>query len=236
MTDLLMTDFDGTLFPKENSTLSPEFVHKIIALTNKGCLFAVNSGRPYSSLKRLLTPLENRTFYVCNDGAQIMYKNCLIYKAALPQKQVRAVCTAALQAGFTVMCCLREQTVNVDPAMLENGPFYEDVFKIIIIKNKAEHSTANVVKLGVSLGMKVCYEDETYTELNRADVDKGTAGDFLKTKYGVNGKVFAFGDSRFDLPMYQKADRCYVVESGEKLALKDAVLIKNTQQYIIENF
>ena len=71
MKKILMLDLDGTLLATTGSVLTPAFVNKIIALTNKGWMFSVNSARPYDSLKRFLAPLENRTLFICNDGAQI---------------------------------------------------------------------------------------------------------------------------------------------------------------------
>lgn len=93
MKKILMLDLDGTLLATPGSVLTPAFVNKIIALTNKGWMFSVNSARPYDSLKRFLAPLESRTLFICNDGAQIMYKNCLIYKAPIAPETAREVCT-----------------------------------------------------------------------------------------------------------------------------------------------
>ena len=64
MLQLILTDFDGTLFPKQKQELNKEFIQKIINLTDKGIYFAVNSGRPYGTLKKLLSPLINRTVFI----------------------------------------------------------------------------------------------------------------------------------------------------------------------------
>ena len=237
MKKMIMMDFDGTLLDAQSSALLPEFTNKIIQLTDKGMLFAVNSARPYSSLKRLLAPLESRTIFICNDGAQIMYKNCLIYKAALPREAARKICAAAVARGITVLAALREQNVHADPEIVQNKNFFgEDVYKIILLKNDADRAAAAEVKtLALNLGMKLCYEDKDYTEFSRADVNKGTACALLCQKYQVQGGLYAFGDSGFDLPMFEKADYKFLMQAS-KISLPGATVIENAQRYIIENF
>lgn len=237
MKKILMLDLDGTLLATPGSVLTPAFVNKIIALTNKGWMFSVNSARPYDSLKRFLAPLENRTLFICNDGAQIMYKNCLIYKAPIAQETAREVCTKALTAGITVSVALREQSVPADlPTVQQKGCWGEDVYKIILIKNSRDRAAAEAVKkAALSHGLKLCYEDPDYTEFSRADVNKGTACALVREKYRLHGGVYAFGDSGFDVPMFKQADYSFVMKNG-KLSLPGAKVIEDAQQYILSNF
>lgn len=237
MKNILMMDFDGTLLDEKSSSLTPEFVNKIIQLTDRGWIFSVNSARPYASLKRLLSPLEGRTLFICNDGAQIMYKNCLIYKAPIATPVARGVCAEALKGGLTVLAALREQNVPADfQTVQQPGFFGEEVYKIVLLKNDGDRAAAEPVKqLALQHGLKLCYEDDDYTEFSRADVNKGTACELVRQKYRAEGGIYAFGDSRFDLPMFEKADRCYIMQNG-KINLPGATVIENAQHYVVENF
>lgn len=237
MKKMIMMDLDGTLLEAPGSTLTPAFVSKITALTNKGWMFSVNSARPYDSLKRFLAPLESRTLFICNDGAQIMFKNCVIHKAPIAVSTAREVCRLALRAGITVSVALREQSIPADlPTVQRAGFFGEDVYKIILIKNSRDRAAAEVVKrAALQGGLKLCYEDLDYTEFSRADVNKGTACALVAEKYGLHGGIYAFGDSPFDVPMFEKADYSFVMKNG-KLLWPSATVVENAQQYILDNF
>lgn len=236
MKKMIMMDLDGTLLETPGSMLLPAFVSKITALTNRGWMFSVNSARPYDSLKRFLAPLEGRTLFICNDGAQIMFKNCVVYKAPIAVPTAREVCSLALRAGITVSVALREQSVPADlPTVQRAGFFGEDVYKIILIKNSRDRAAAETVKrAALSGGLKLCYEDLDYTEFSRADVNKGTACEFVMKKYDLQGGIYAFGDSKFDVPMFEKATHSFVMKNG-KLQWPGAVVVENAQQYVLNN-
>lgn len=235
MLNLILTDFDGTLFPKSGGELSGEFINKIINLTEKGCYFAVNSGRPYSTLKKLLAPIQNRTLFVCNDGAQIMYKNCLLYKNTIPTAVAKEICGAVNSNELSPFASLRERNTPVTADILASpGMFGEDIYKLVFVKNNPSAGAVETAKkLATAHSLRVCFEDSEYLEFCKADADKGVATDFLIKKFGISGDILAFGDTKADFEMFKRASRVYLMSHATHLSYQGAKIIENTQEFIV---
>lgn len=237
MTQLIMTDFDGTLFPKVGGELSEAFTRKIKSLTDRGSLFAVNSGRPYCVLKDMLRPLVNRTIFICNDGAQIMYKNCLLYKNAILDSTAEKIYTIALSAGLTPFAALRERTLPVnEDALSRKKLFDEDIYKIVLIKNNsAANDISKIKEMAVMCGLRTCFEDSMYLEFCSKTADKGTAAAFIKNKFGITKGIYAFGDTEADFEMFKEADNCFLMAEATHICYSGAKTITSMQKYVIEN-
>lgn len=234
MLQLILTDFDGTLFPKGKEGLSTEFIQKIKTLTDKGVYFAVNSGRPYGTLKKLLAPLINRTVFICNDGAQIMYKNCLLYKNSICAIKVNEICHKANLNTLKPFAALRERNMPItEDVMAKKRLFGEEIYKLIFVKNNPLSEDLNEVKaLAKEKGFRVCYEDETYLEFCAKSSDKGVATEFLKGKFGITGETVAFGDSEGDYAMFKKSDKIYI-PSTAKIFFDGGKIINDVQSFIV---
>jgi HAD superfamily hydrolase (TIGR01484 family) len=123
---LIVSDYDGTLKQSE-APLSQEFFTKVNMLSSRGGIFAVASGRPYNQLKKLLFQISNSIVFISDDGAQMMYKNCVLYKKTVELDDARTICRQAINAGFTAICALREENRTVQsidkrkPSSTEDG-------------------------------------------------------------------------------------------------------------------
>lgn len=237
MAQLIITDFDGTLFPKTNGALKEEFIQKIKNLTDRGCLFSVNSGRPYCVLKDMLKPLINRTVFVCNDGAQIMYKNCLIFKDAICAKKAKKLYVLAKELGLSSFASLRERTLPVNDDILSRKLLFDEaIFKIVLVKNNSTTNTISKLKsLGETLGLRVCFEDNMYLEFCNATANKGVATAFLKNKFSITKDIYAFGDTEADLEMFKEADNCFIMAEATHLIYPNARTINSMQDFVSQN-
>lgn len=233
---MLMCDLDGTLLVNEKDKLSEAFITKLKKLTDCGVIFAVNSGRHYSSLKGLLRRIENRTVFVCNHGTQIMYKNCLLYKNPVPKASALKLCGMGLSASLYPYVCLREEVLPVALKKDEMPAFInQDIFKIIFVKEKADISSVQKLKsLGEALNLRVCFEDDVYLEFCNKEANKGTATNYLKNKFGIKNGVCAFGNDENDIPMFLNADKAYIVGPFGKVSFKGATYIESAQEFIIK--
>ena len=237
MPKLILTDFDGTLFPKSGGELRDDFKIKIAKLTDCGCVFAINSGRPYGALKNLLSPIKNRTVFICNDGAQIMYKNCLLYKNPVCAIKANEICHKINTESLKPFAALRERNVPItEDVMTKKRLFGEEIYKLIFVKNNPLSNEVDEVKnLAKSNGLRICYEDNEYLEFCSATADKGVATEFLKNKFGITNDVIAFGDTEGDRAMFEKADKVFIPRSA-KISYRGATIIDDVQQYIVEQF
>lgn len=236
MLRMILTDFDGTLLSNGTNKLRDSFVTKIRRLTDCGMIFAVNSGRPYYSLRKELKALESRTVFICNDGAQIMYKNCLLRKTVVDKEQARPVIELALKEGLTPFAALRERTLPITGEVLGNKGFFgEDIYKLVFVKNKTSAAGIQKIKeLAKAVSLRVCYEDERYIELCHKDANKGSAAAYLKERFRIKDGVAAFGDGENDISMFKEADLVYLMKNAKGICYPGARVIENMQSFVVE--
>ena len=238
MFKLILCDFDGTLFIKEDDQISKEFVTKIKNLTDCGTIFAVNSGRPYKDLKHLLKGIENRTVFICNDGAQIMYKNCLIYKNPIEKSAFTTLSRELIKNEYGVFAVLREKIIEVTENVLtQKGAIGEEIYKIVSVKGSSGKEVEDrLTTLAQNLGLRICFNDNRYLEFVNKAADKGTATKYIKNRFGIKEKVVALGDGENDIPMFKEADTVFVMKNTRSVYFDGAKQIENAQKFIIENF
>lgn len=231
---LIVSDYDGTLVT-ENKTLSQQFYTKLNMLANRGCIFCIASGRPYNQLKKLMFPSSQSMVFISDDGAQMMYKNCLLYKKVVELADAKALCREALNEKFTAICALREENRKVTEEKL-NLPFFfsSDIFKIIIIKDGKD--TQKLKTFAENLKLRVCYEDNDYIEFCHKDASKGEAVKKLMQKFSVNEKqMIVFGDNLNDISMLSLTENRVFPQNArqEVLDLKGEIT-QDVEKYIID--
>ena len=65
MIKLIVADFDGTLVPYGEETVSPRVRAQIEAALQKNIIFAVSSGRTYNELAAHLPEFVDRIYFIC---------------------------------------------------------------------------------------------------------------------------------------------------------------------------
>ncbi|MBR3993979.1 MAG: HAD-IIB family hydrolase [Clostridia bacterium] len=79
MIKLAVSDFDGTLLPYTESSLSSDTISAIEELLDRGVSFAISSGRNYSELISFLPQFADKIFFTCCDGALTVKNGNVIY-------------------------------------------------------------------------------------------------------------------------------------------------------------
>lgn len=74
MIKLIASDVDGTLVEDGTFRLNPEYYDLIKELDKRGILFVAASGRQYSSMKRLFSPVLDNMDFISESGAAIWKK------------------------------------------------------------------------------------------------------------------------------------------------------------------
>ncbi len=231
---LIVSDYDGTLVT-ENKTLSQQFYTKLNMLFNRGCIFCIASGRPYNQLKKLIFQVSQSMVFISDDGAQMMYKNCLLYKKVVELADAKALCKEALNENFTAICALREENRKVTEERLTLPFFFSsDIFKIIIVKDGKD--AQKLKAFAENLKLRVCYEDNDYIEFCHKDASKGEAVKKLMQKFSVNEKqMIVFGDNLNDISMLSLTENRVFPQNArqEVLDLKGEIT-QDVEKYIID--
>lgn len=234
MYSLIATDYDGTLV-KDGKTPTSQFWQKLNMLSMRGVTFVLSSGRPYNQLKKLFYQAFSSTVFISSDGAQAMYRNCLLYKLPVEKADAKELCRAALSENMTPIAALREENRRVTAEMLDL-PFVlsGDIFKIIVVKNNADAS--KLIEIAQERNMRVCFQDETYVEFCNKDANKGTALKKIAEKFSVKKEqIIVFGDGINDLPMFEIAGKSVAPENANETVKQRADEITGSvEKYIIE--
>ena len=99
MIRLVASDIDGTLLHGEETTIAPVIFCQIRRLRAKGILFCPASGRQYSSLRRLFSPVANQLTYLCENGAVVYGAGSpgpVLGKTPMSRRQALALCEEIL--------------------------------------------------------------------------------------------------------------------------------------------
>lgn len=234
MYSLIATDYDGTLV-KDGKTPTSQFWQKLNMLSMRGVTFVLSSGRPYNQLKKLFYPAFTSTVFISSDGAQAMYRNCLLYKLTVEKSGAKELCKAALAQNMTPIAALREENRHVTDEMLKLPVFLSgDIFKIIVVKNGIDAS--KLIAAAEERNMRVCFQDETYIEFCNKDANKGAALKKVAEKFSVKKEqIIVFGDGINDLPMFEIAEKSVAPESANETVKQKADEITDSiEKYIIE--
>ena len=229
---IIVTDYDGTLIQNSKEP-SNAFYTKLNMLVSRGIIFAVASGRPYNQLKKLLYPISNEIVFIASDGAQMMYKNCLLYKKTVDVSVAKAVSKKALDSGMTPIVALREENRKVTEEKL-GLPFFfsSDIFKIVIAVNGKD--TTDIKNFAIEKNLRVCYENDEYLELCNKDSDKGEAVKKLMTKFSVNDKkILVMGDGINDVSMLKLAEKRICPKNACNEVALISEQIENIEKYIL---
>ena len=231
---LIVSDYDNTLVT-ENKSLSQQFYQKLNMLAMRGCVFCIASGRPYNQLKKLMFQASQNMVFISDDGAQMMYKNCVLYKKTVELNDAKALCKMALSENFTAICALREENRKVTAEIL-NLPFFfsSDIFKIIIVKDGKD--AQKLKTFAETLKLRVCFEDDEYIEFCHKDASKGEAVKKLMQKFLVNeSQMIVFGDNINDISMLSLTKNRFFPKNAKQEVLDlQGEIVDDVEKYIIE--
>ena len=230
---LIVSDYDGTLV-KNDGALSQALFSKLNMLSSRGGIFAIASGRPYNQLKKLFYQSANSMVFISDDGAQMMYRNCLLYKKTLEMAEAKALCACAIENDIVAICALREENKRVTKAQIEL-PFFlsSDIFKIIIIKEGKDVSC--IKQKAQCLKMRVCYEDGEYLEFCHKDANKADAVRKLMEKFSITqDKMLVIGDGVNDLGMLSLTqNRVHPADAKPEVIALGGIAVDNVEEFII---
>lgn len=86
MIKLIASDLDGTLLQRPSRAVPENVFPMICDFSKKGGIFVAASGRQYANLQRLFAPVRDEIAYICENGCLIIYKEEILYHAAMDRK------------------------------------------------------------------------------------------------------------------------------------------------------
>ena len=90
---LIASDIDGTLLLNGSQAIDPEIFNLIHKLQQKGILFMAASGREYTNLRNLFSPVADDIAYLCLNGCITFYHGECISKEVMDTELARKLIT-----------------------------------------------------------------------------------------------------------------------------------------------
>lgn len=230
---LVAVDIDGTLVNDKKEILDETLktIHKAI---DNEVIFAICTGRPYASTKRLADKIDrNIPLILYNGGAIRMSKtNEVLYHQILTRKQSEDIYQLITTYGGTYIFWSDEKLYTNRMNHFTEG--YQKIATIapIIVGSKEEVPFDNITKfiwfeeaetlieyqktiLKKLEGVNYFTSNPTFLEMVHQDVSKATAMERLGNYYGIKQEeMMALGDGFNDLPMLDYAGLSIVMENA----------------------
>ncbi len=111
---LIVSDLDGSLLNKDG-TLPDDFDEVFGFMQDNNILFAAASGRPKAMMDTLFSQYADDMVYITDNGAQIYYKNELIYSNNINPDEVYPLLKRARDMdNIILVACTKDNVVYID--------------------------------------------------------------------------------------------------------------------------
>ena len=119
---LIASDIDGTLLLNGSQAIDPEIFNLIHQLQQKDILFMAASGREYTNLRDLFSPVADDIAYLCLNGCITFYKGECISKEVMDTELARKLITTIQNDSNAEVLVSGEKTCYITP---KNQSYYE---------------------------------------------------------------------------------------------------------------
>ena len=231
MIKLIVTDMDGTLLDSQKE-LSPGFPEVYKALTDKGVVFAVASGRPYYTLVPQFEDIEHDIILIGDNGAYIGTHPEPVITNSFTKAQVDEIIEVGRKVNdvYLIICTPEKPYCesNDDVFLKEALKYYpnmerldslndvsEQVLKVAILDVKTwELNSGNAWSVFAGKHV-VAKSGSVWIDIMPQGVNKGEAVRFLQNKLNISkDETMAFGDFHNDIEMLQRAKYSYAMKNA----------------------
>lgn len=234
MIRLIACDVDGTLLQPGQTELSPQVPEQIVRLQAKGIRFCPASGRQYSSLRNLFSPVADQLSYICENGAVVFGPGSpgrLLSKTTMERTAAMELCRDILDID---QCEIVLSGVNLSYLCPKAPDIVEHVRYVVgnrtALLNRPEELPEEPVKVSAycrqgaqaaelllapkwSSRFQTAVAGEKWLDFTVAD--KGTGVRALCTALGISlHEVLAIGDNYNDLPMLELVGNPCIMDSA----------------------
>lgn len=219
MIKLIVSDVDGTILTRNEASVSQRVFDSIEKLKNSGKIVAVASGRTYGSLEKLFRSVKKNLYFICCDGAVIIYNDKVIYYKQIGIGDVMDVIRRPEYADCGILLCTPKTPYVIQGkegfasvAEAQSGDKTESVNRLYditepVVKIAVWSKDGNAMPLNfLPKSLRVAYNIGEWCEYTSAISNKGLAlSDLQMRLYLTKLDTCAVGDGTNDVEMMKKA-------------------------------
>ena len=204
MIKLILSDLDGCLLKRGETNLTQNLISQIKALNERGIAFAVASGRCYTQLKEIFKDVKDIIYFICLDGAAIIYKNKLIYSAPIDSTAAEGIIKNA------------ENHRGIEKYIYKKNPDsngYDDIYKIALTGDGIIFKGKQLTRMYEEKYVSIVPTDKSWYEIVSKGTNKGVATKVLLDKLNISpDNAMAIGDNYNDIEMLTSVNNSYAME------------------------
>lgn len=228
MIRLIVSDIDGTLVPEGSTELNPEYIEVIRALTDRGIEFAAASGRQASSIRAVFHEIEDRIYYLADNGAYIQRYGVPANEKRMKEEEVLELLRDArsIPNCFPVISSRKGFYMEGQNPQLQHLVFVEYAASGGVVEN-LESCADFCVKLSLYCPegskpvfdtlyekwkekMAISISGALWVDFNDPDSTKGNAVGWLQEQLGITPEeTVVFGDNFNDISMLRRTENSY---------------------------
>ncbi len=204
MTKLVVSDFDGTLLPYGQRSVSKTTIEYIKELVSHGVSFAIASGRTYSELVALLRDVADYIYFICDDGAVTVKNDKVIFKKHFSLSSLGVFFDGDIYKRATLYSLTKAYLIGDNPRPELFGKTPVKISRAFEIKDEIFKISAETrcFDLVDTKDFRVHYSDGYFAEFVSPYANKGVALADLQLKLGISKfETVAIGDADNDIPM-----------------------------------
>lgn len=231
MIKLIVTDMDGTLLNDEHQ-IHPDFWEIEEALTKKGIMFSVASGRQFYNLESKFEKIKDRMLFFAENGTYVVYKGKEVYLNPLKRDDANKFIKIGRTLEHTqlVLCGKNSAYIETqdDSFYKEINKYYErleivddltkvddTVLKVTLCNfNGVEENTFHHFK-EYKDDFKVAIAASVFIDITTLTANKGNAIKGIQEEMNITPEeTLVFGDYLNDLEMMQNAKFSYAMKNA----------------------
>lgn len=206
MIKLILSDLDGCLLKRGETKLSQNLISQIKALKAKNIAFAVASGRCYMQLKEILKDVIDDIYFICLDGAAIIYKGKLLYSAPIDSTAAEGILRAT--ENFRG---IEKHIYKKNP----DGEHFDDIYKIALTGDGIIFKGKQISRLYEEKYVSIVPTDKSWYEIVSKGTNKGKATKILMDRLNVSpDEAIAIGDNYNDIEMLECVTHSYAMANA----------------------
>lgn len=256
MIKMVVSDIDGTLLKEGTSELKKEYFEIFEKLYDKGVKVVIASGRNYVEIDSIFHPLKDKAYFICCNGASIVYKEKIIYKKVMNSKKLEMMVsfirndevmnkhpllTSLLDHSHYAENKAKEQLSFLSAGYRSRCIFVDDllpyakncvkvnIFDDTLIDRNLICGTL-IKKFGKDFNVVV--SGKRWIDICDKEATKGIALKYLQKKFGIKkDEIVCMGDNCNDVSMLRCAKYSFVPSISADEIKKEAKYIMPSYEY-----
>ncbi|SDS39110.1 hypothetical protein SAMN04487764_2110 [Gillisia sp. Hel1_33_143] len=231
MIKLIVTDMDGTLLNDEHQ-IHPDFWEIEEALTKKGIMFSVASGRQFYNLESKFERIKDRMLFFAENGTYVVYKGKEVYLNPLKRDDANKFIKIGRTLEHTQLVLCGKNSAYIET---QDDSFYKEInkyyerLKIVDDLTKVDDTVLKVTLCnfkGVEENtfhhfkeykddFKVAIAASVFIDITTLTANKGNAIKGIQEEMNITPEeTLVFGDYLNDLEMMQNAKFSYAMKNA----------------------